>query len=110
MSWYRKGVSEQSESESIEIIRSREENGRVPYGQNGADGGSRWMVGTGQTEIGLDGSLRDEGAAEGYFGEHCCIYTFMIEFHNFLVGLVFFLTTYPRSGGLSPGEGWDAVS
>ena len=28
---------------------------------------------------------------------------------SFLLGPVFFQTTLPRSGGLSPEEGWDAV-
>ena len=29
--------------------------GRVSYGQNGVDGGSKWRAGTKETEVGLDG-------------------------------------------------------
>ena len=30
-------------------------NGLVPYGQKGVDGGSKWRVGTRETEVRLDG-------------------------------------------------------
>ena len=30
-------------------------NGLVPYGQKGADGGSKWRTGAKETEVGLDG-------------------------------------------------------
>ena len=39
-------------------------NGRVPYGQKGFDGGSKWRAGTRATEVRLD------GWCEGGLGQH----------------------------------------
>ena len=37
----------------IEMAWASGENGLVPYGQNGANGGCKWRVGMGQTEVRL---------------------------------------------------------
>ena len=44
-----------SRSESIEMVWACGKNGRVRYGQNGVDGGSKWRAGTRETEVRLDG-------------------------------------------------------
>ena len=36
----------------MERMDSREENGLIPYGQKGVDGGSKWRAGTGHIDIG----------------------------------------------------------
>ena len=44
-----------SRAESIEIVWACGKNGRVPYGQKSVDGGSKWRVGTRETEVRPDG-------------------------------------------------------
>ena len=46
---------EWSRSESIEMVWACGKNGSVPNGQKGVDGGSKYMAGTRETEVRLDG-------------------------------------------------------
>ena len=52
------------------------------------------------------------GVVEGDRKEwRALVHMWMIEFNTaFLLGPAFFRTALPRSGRLSPGEGWDAVT
>ena len=60
----RKGVSEYSRSESIEMVFTCGKNERVLDGQKGVDGASKWRTGTRETEVRLD------GWCEGSLGQH----------------------------------------
>ena len=44
-----------SRAESIKMVWACGKNGRVPYGQKGVDGRSKWRTGTSETEVKLDG-------------------------------------------------------
>ena len=52
----------------MEMVWACRKNGRVPYGQKGVDGESKWRTGTRETEVRLDG--RCEGGL-GQRGNDC---------------------------------------
>ena len=53
--WNRKGISEYTRSESIQMVWACGKNGSVSSDQKGVDGGSKWRVGTIETDVRLDG-------------------------------------------------------
>ena len=103
----RKGVSEQSRSESIEMVWAYGKNGCEPYGQKGVDGRRLWRTGTREAEAGLDGwcegglwQQRTDGGGFATMRERSERVESPGSFTRpFLLVTVFFRTALPCSGG-----------
>ena len=72
----------------------------------GVDGGSKWRAGRGRPGLGWMDSLKVALGNRGRGGMPWWICRVLCG--HFCLVLVFFPTALPRSGALSPGEGWDA--